>query len=438
MDKFFKITERGSTVGTEILGGVTTFFTMAYIIIVNPSILVSAGVPFDACLTATCFSAALTTAIMGLIVNRPVALAAGMGLNAMIAGLCVGGVDWHVAMACVFVEGIICLVLVLMGLREAIMKAIPFSLRQSIGIGIGLFIAFMGLRDCGIVVPSEATGVAFGDITAPSAIVGLVSIALAAILQARKVTGALLWSIVGATLVGIPLGLTVLPEDWSIGIDFSAFAAPFHTTPDGAVALLKVFTEPMLLLFVFSFLMSDFFDTMGAVLAIAKKAEFDTPDGDVKDAKAILAVDSGGAIIGGFFGASSLTTYIESSAGASAGARTGLSNLVIAVLFVLAAFFGPVLSVVPTAATAGTLVVVGYLMLAEVTTIDWSKIELALPAFLVIIGIPLFSSITSGIGAGFIFYCIIMVFMGRAREVHPLMWGASAAFLANFLITALL
>ena len=438
MDRFFKIRERGSSPVTEVIGGVTTFFTMAYIVIVNPSILMAGGIPFDACLTATCLSAAATTALMGIIVNRPVALAAGMGLNAMVLGQCLIGVDWRVAMACVLLEGVVCLALVLLGLREAIMKAVPFSLRHSIGIGIGLFIAFMGLRDCGLVVPSESTGVAFGDITSPATIVGIVSIVLAIVLQARKVTGALLWSIVGATVVGIPLGVTVAPDALVAGLDFSAFAAPFQATPDGAIALLKVFTEPMLIFFVFSFLMSDFFDTMGSTLAIAKKADFATPNGDLEDARAILAVDAGGAIIGGFLGSSSVTTYIESCAGASTGARTGLSNLVVAGLFILCAFFAPVFGVVPVAATSGTLVVVGYLMLAEVTVIEWKKIELALPAFFVIIGISLFSSITMGIGAGFIFHCLIMAIMGKAREVHPLMWGAAGAFLLNFLIAALM
>ncbi len=438
MDSFFKISERHSTIGNEIIGGLTTFLAMAYIIAVNPSLLQAAGMPFDAALTATCLGAAVMTVAMGLIANRPIALASGMGINAIVAyTLCLGetAVDWRVAMAIVFLEGIVILVLVLCGLRKAIMDAIPASLRHAIGIGIGLFIAFIGLKGGGLIVSDESTILALGDLSSPVALVALISILIAVVLQALNVKGGLLISIVAATIIGIPMGVTALPTEWNFGLDFSAFAAPFQTVPGtDTMALVQVFLQPALLLFVFSLLMSDFFDTMGTVVAVGEQGKFVDKDGNVEDIQSILTVDSVAAAAGGFFGASSITSFVESTSGAAAGARTGLSNIVVGVLFVIFAFFAPVVGMVSASATCGALVVVGYLMLSDVTNIDWSKIELAFPAFVTIIGIPMTYSITNGIGFGFICYCIIKVFQGKAAEVKPLMWVAAAAFLAMFIV----
>ena len=438
MDKFFKISERNSTIGNEIIGGLTTFLAMAYIIAVNPSLLEAAGIPFDAALTATCLGAAVMTVAMGLIANRPIALASGMGINAIVAyTLCLGetAVDWRVAMAIVFLEGIVILVLVLCGLRKAIMDAIPASLRHAIGIGIGLFIAFIGLKGGGLIVPDEATILAFGDLSSPIVLVSLVSILLAVVLQALNVKGGLLISIVVATIVGIPMGVTPLPTEWNFGLDFSAFAAPFQTVPGtDTMAIVQVFLQPALLLFVFSLLMSDFFDTMGTVVAVGEQGKFVDKDGNVEDIQPILAVDSVAAAAGGFFGASSITSFVESTSGAAAGARTGLSNIVVGILFVVFAFFAPVIGMVSASATCGALVVVGYLMLSDVTSIDWSRIEHAFPAFITILGIPLTYSITNGIGFGFISYCIIKVVQGKACEVKPLMWIAAVAFMVMFIV----
>lgn len=434
---FFKVKERGSTVGTEVVGGLTTFLAMAYIIAVNPSMMVVAGMPFDAALTATCFGAALMTILMGLIANRPLALASGMGINAIVAyTLCLGegAVDWRVAMAVVMLEGLVILLLVLCGLRKAVMDAIPVSLRRAIGIGIGLFIAFIGLKGGGLVVGDDSTLVALGDVTSGPCIVALVSIVFAVGLQAAQVKGGLVISIVAATIIGIPLGVTQLPESWNFGLDFSAFAAPLQTDPNtGTMALVQVFLQPTLLLMVFSLLMSDFFDTMGTVVAVGKQADFVDKDGNVEDIQEILIVDSSAAAVGGFIGASSITTFVESTSGAAAGARTGLSNIVIGVLFAVCAFFAPVIGMVGGSATCGALVVVGYLMLCDVTDIDWHHIENAFPAFITIVGIPMTYSITNGIGFGFISYCFIMVALGRAKEVKPLMWVAALAFLVMFI-----
>jgi AGZA family xanthine/uracil permease-like MFS transporter len=434
-DKFM-MAERGSNLSTEILGGVTTFLTMAYIVAVNPLILSDAGIPFSAALTATCFGAAIMTLIMGLVANRPVALASGMGISTLITySLCLNqGVDWRVAMACVFLEGLIILILVICGLREAIMNAIPVDLRRAIGIGIGLFIAFIGLKGGGIVCPSESTLVTMGSITDPVVIVALISIASAAIFTVLNVRGGLLLSIVIAVLAGIPLGVTQLPTEWNFGFDFSTFAAPFQETPDGGLAIAQVFVKPMLIMFVFSLLMSDFFDTMGTVIAVGRAGNFCDEKGEVKNLKSILLIDSLAAAVGGFFGASSITSFAESVTGARSGARTGVSNIVIAILFLICSALAPVFGIISSAATCGALVLVGFACIGDISSINWNDASCAFPAFVTILMIPLTYSITNGIGLGFLAFVLIKTFQGKAREVHPLMWVTAAAFLVAFLI----
>jgi AGZA family xanthine/uracil permease-like MFS transporter len=437
LDKFFKISERNSTVSDEIIGGLTTFLAMAYIVAVNPGMLEVAGIPFNAALTATCFGSAIMTFAMGLIANRPIALASGMGINAIVAyTLCMGdvAVDWRVAMSVIFIEGIIILLLVLCGLRKAIMDAIPVALRRAIGIGIGLLIAFIGLKGGGVIVADESTFIAMGNVTSPEVMVALISIAIAVILQVTGMRGGLIISIVAGVVVGIPLGVTELPASWNFGLDFSAFAAPFQIDPNtGTVAIVQVFLQPFLLMFVFSLLMSDFFDTMGTVMAIGEQADFADKDGNVEDVQPILAVDSAAAAIGGFMGASSITTFLESASGAAAGARTGLSNIVIGLLFIVCAFFAPLVGMVSGSATCGALVIVGYLMMTDVAEIDWTRIESAFPAFITIVGIPMTYSITNGIGLGFISYIIIKIVKGEIKQIKPLMWVSSLAFLLMFI-----
>ena len=410
---------------------------MAYIVAVNPIILVDAGVPFAAALTATCFGAAIMTILMGLIANRPLALASGMGINSIVAySICIGqGADWRVAMAVVFLEGVAILVLVVCGLREAIMRAIPVDLRRAIGIGIGLFIAFIGLKGGGIISANEATLISMGSIKNPVVIVALVSLASAAIFTVLNVRGGLLISIIISVLVGIPLGVTQLPTTWNFGFDFSTFAAPFQQVPDGSsIAIAQVFAKPMLLMFVFSLLMSDFFDTMGTVIAVGRAGDFADKDGNVKNLRPILMIDSVAAAVGGFTGASSITTFAESVSGAAAGARTGLSSIVVGVLFLLCAGLSPIFGMVTSAATCGALVLVGFSTLKDVVNIDWTEASTAFPAFLTLITIPFTYSITNGIGLGFLAFVVIKIFQGKFREIHPLMWVSAAAFLAAFLI----
>ncbi len=433
MEKFFKIKERGSSVSTELMAGLTTFLTMSYIIFVNPGILEAAGIPFPAALTATCLGAALMTIMMGLIANRPLALASGMGLNAVVAfSLVLGlGLDWRVAMSIVFAEGIVILVLVLAGLREAVMNAIPVNLRRAIGVGIGLFIAFIGLKGGGLVVTNEATLIALGDVTSATAIVAIIAIIVTAVLMAYKVKGDILWGIIIATLVGIPLKVTTLPTSFNFSLDFSTFGAPFQMV-NGSMAITQIFT-PVLLVFVFSILMSDFFDTMGTIVAVGEEAGFVDKEGNVEDVKEILLVDSAAAAVGGLFGASSITTYVESGAGVADGARTGLSSVVVGILFLLAAFLSPIVGMVSAPATTGALVIVGFLMMGAVKEIDWHDLEVTFPAFLIIIMIPLTYSITNGIGLGFIAFVLIKALRGKFNEIHPLMWVAAIAFLVAFL-----
>ena len=436
MEKFFKFGERGSSLGQELRAGITTFLAMAYIIAVNPSLLEAAGIPSSAAVTATCIGAGIMTICMGVFANRPLACASGMGINAIVAFTLVplSGGDWHAANAVIFVEGIAILVLVLCGLREAIMDAIPVSLRHAISVGLGLFIAMIGLKDGGIIVADESTMVALGDVASPTFLMALTSIIATVILYSMNVPGSLLLGIVVAVLAGIPLGLTQAPTAIVSGLDFTTLGAPFQADEAGVTGIVKVLTNPTLLVFAFSLMMSDFFDTMGTAMAVAKQGDFLNEDGSVEDIKPILLVDSAAAAAGGLFGCSSITTFVESASGAADGGRTGLTSISAGVLFILAAFFSPVISVVNGAATCGALVFVGFLMMGEVAEIDWSDLLEGFPAFLIAAGIPFTYSISNGIGFGFIAYVIVAAVTGQIKKIKPLMWVAVAAFLVYFII----
>ena len=436
MDRLFHISERGSSVGTELRAGLTTFLAMAYIIAVNPAVLSAAGIDPGVLACTTCIGAGIMTICMGVFANRPLACASGLGINAMVAGItttvCNG--DWRVAMGVIFLEGIVILLLVVCGLREAIMDAIPVVLRHAISVGLGLFIALIGLADAGIIVAGEGTVIGLGKVTSPAFIVGIISILVTVALAARDVPGSLLIGIIVAVIAGIPLGVTTVPDAIVAPLDVRTFGAPFATTDDGSLAIVKVLTNPTLLVVAFSLLMSDFFDTMGTAMAVAKQGEFLTKDGNVENIREILLVDSAAAAAGGLFGVSSITTFVESASGAADGGRTGLTSIATGVLFILAAFFSPVVACVPAAATCGALVYVGFLMMGDVRQIDWSDISQGFPAFLIVAGISFTYSISAGIGMGFIAYVVIALFKGEAARVKPLMWVAAAAFLVYFLV----
>ena len=437
MEKFFKMGERGSSTGQEVRAGLTTFLAMAYIIAVNPSLLAAAGVPMNAAVTSTCVGAGIMTIFMGLFANRPLACASGMGINAVVAYTlaALNGADWQVSMAVIFVEGCAILILVLCGLREAIMDAIPVSLRHAISVGLGLFIAMIGLADGGIIVANESTMVSFGDVTSPTFLVGLISIVATVILYSMNIKGSILIGIIIAVLCGIPLGVTQMPSGIVSALDFSSFGAPFMADSTGTVAVVKVLTTPILLVFAFSLMMSDFFDTMGTAMAVAKQGEFLNEDGTVENIREILIADSAAAAVGGLLGASSITTFVESASGAADGGRTGLTSVFTGILFIRAAFFAPVISVVSSAATCGALVIVGFLMMTDVVDIDWTDLLEGFPAFMVIAGIPLTYSISNGIGMGFIAYVIVALVTGRGKKIKPLMWVATAAFVVYFLLS---
>jgi AGZA family xanthine/uracil permease-like MFS transporter len=444
MEKFFKFKERGTNVRTEILAGVVTFMTMAYIIFVNPGILSAAfgtnGADWiPALATATTLGAALMCICMGIFANRPFALASGMGLNAVVAfSIILGtGVPWQVGMSVIFVEGIIILLLVMTGLREAVMNAIPLDLKRAIGVGIGLFITFIGLVDGKIVVGDPNTLVKLGDFSEPAVWVTLIGLVAIIAFMALKIKGDILWGIIVATVAALIFGVTKFPTGNLFAMPvFDTFFAPFQT-PAGtdSIALLQVFT-PTLLLFVFAVMLTDFFDTMGTVISVGEQAGFVEKDGKIQGVRNILAVDSAAAAVGGLFGASSITTYIESAAGVAEGGRTGLTPIVTGVLFALCAFFTPVIAMIGGALpiTAGALIVVGFLMMGSIRDIPWNDFEEAFPAFLTIVGIPLTYNISYGIGLGFISYVLIKVLHGKVKEVHWLMWIVSAAFVISFIL----
>jgi len=439
----FALAERGTTVRTEVVGGATTFLTMSYIVFVNPAILSAAGLPFGAVAVVTALAAAIFTAVMGLVTNLPLALASGLGLNAIVAFDIILGreVSPAVGMACVVLEGLIALLLVIAGLREAVVRAVPASFKLAIGVGIGLFITLVGLREGGIVVNNPATGIGLGDLSSGPALVALAGILAAGALAAANVRGSIIIGIAVSTVLGLifgvlegPDGVAALPN----GDDFSIIGDALSTSAlEGAltVALIPV---------IFTLFMTDFFDTVGTAFAVGSAGGLVDEDGELPRTRQLLLVDSAAAVGGGVMGVSSVTTYIESGAGVAEGARTGLASLVTAGLFLLTIFFVPLIALVGQGvqvgeetfihpAVAPALVMVGYLMLRLVEGIDWSVPESSLPAFLVIAGIPLTFSIAAGIGLGVFGYVIAMAVRGRARDVHPLMWGLVPLFAAFFL-----
>lgn len=426
----FKLKENGTTWGREAAAGAVTFMAMSYIIFANPSILAAAMgqelVP--ALAAATCVGAGLLTILMGLASNRPLALAPGMGLNAFLAfGVILGmKVPWPAAMGVVFLEGAVITGLVLTNVREGVMNAIPLDLKRAIGVGIGLFIALIGLQNAKLVVADPATLVAFGGI-GPESLVAVFGLAATAFLLARKVRGAILIGILLATAAALAAGLQRLPANLAVGVRAEHFRTFFALDIAGALRLSLLGT-------LFAFLISDFFDTMGTVVAVGEQAGFLDGQGRVPRLKSILLVDSLGAVCGGLFGCSSITSYVESAAGVGAGGRTGLSSLVTGLLFLLALFFTPLAAVVPVYATAPALILVGFLLMSGVRAIAWDNLTTALPAFLVIVMVPFTFSISKGIGCGFIAYVLLKLLTGKAREVRPLMAGAALLFALDFVL----
>ncbi|GGZ47677.1 NCS2 family permease [Streptomyces bluensis] len=453
VDRFFRITARGSTFAREIRGGFATFFTMAYILVLNPIILGSAKDKFGHQLegaelvTATALVAAVMTIIMGVGGNLPLALAAGLGLNAVVAFQIAPLMSWADAMGLVVLEGLLICVLVVTGLREAVMHAIPQSLKQAISVGIGLFIAFIGFVDAGFVsrIPDAANTTVPVQLGATGALSGwpllvfCLGVLLTIGLLARKVRGAILISILVMTVLAIVIDSVADIKSWGLTtpkVPDDIVAAPEFGLL-GNFSLFGAFGETTVItvvLLVFTLILSDFFDTMGTVVGISAEARLLDEQGRVPNLGRVLLIDGAAAVAGGASSSSSATSYIESAAGVGEGARTGFANLVSGGLFACALFLTPLLTIVPMQAAAPALVAVGFLMMTQVKHIDWDRYEIAIPAFLTIAVMPFTYSITNGIGAGFVAYVLIKTVLGRARQVHWLLWGTSALFLVYFAI----
>jgi AGZA family xanthine/uracil permease-like MFS transporter len=449
---YFKLDDLNTNVRTELLAGVTTFLTMSYIIFVNPLFLSFFGdpnlkdlaLPFSASMTATCLSTALMCIFMGIWTNYPFALAPGMGLNAIVSYQMVlsMGLSWPSAMGVIVMEGIIITILVLTGFREAVMNSIPMSLKQAISVGIGLFIAFIGLVQAGFVQKSETTLVTLGKFDNLPVIVAVFGLLLTAILLKARVKGALLIGILGSTALAIFInytsGFQAFPDPNMAKLPSSLLSMPDFSTfgkfDFGAITKLGVVTA---LVLIFSVMLSDFFDTLGTVIGLGSEAKFLDQQGRLPRINRVLLVDSLAAVAGGASSASSVTTYIESAAGISAGGRSGLTSVVVGVLFLLAIFLSPIAGVVPKEATAPALIIVGFLMLSIVKDLPFAKFDEAFPAFLIMIVMPLTYSISNGIGFGFITFTLIKLLTGKGREVHWLMYVVSFAFAIDFAIPAL-
>jgi AGZA family xanthine/uracil permease-like MFS transporter len=431
---YFKFSERGTDLLTEARAGLTTFMVMAYIIFVNSSIISGPlGLDPVAVSAATALIAGIMTIAMGLVGNYPFALAAGLGINAIVAfGLTARGLDARGAMGVIVIEGIVITILVLVGLREAVMNAVPLALKRAIGVGIGLFILFIGFANGGLIGGQASEygsipAVFLRPINEPRQWVFLFGLLLTIILWARRIKAALVISILVTTLVAILAGVTTVgPLSW---------APNFSTLGIGLQDPLQVFAKLGALtavLTIFSIMLLDFFDTMGTVTGVATQAGLAGPDGRVPGVGRVLLVDSVAAVVGGAAGTSSNTTYIESAAGVAEGGRTGFTSIVAGVLFLLAIFLAPLAGIVPGVATAPALVLVGYLMFTQVRDIAVDNIEDGLPALLTMILMPLTYDISVGIGAGFIAWTIIKIVRGKMAEIHPLMWVVSIAFLVFF------
>jgi len=432
---YFKFAERGTDLVTEARAGLTTFMVMAYILFVNPSILTAGFKDLDPAFTGpaiaagTALVAGVMTIAMGLLGNFPLALAAGLGINGIVAFSLIGmGLTPAGAMGVILLEGLLVTLLVLVGFREAVMNAVPLALKRAIGAGIGLFILFIGFANGGFVVANApATPVTFHLPQTPADFVFWAGLILTVVLWVRRIRAALVISILGTTLIALAAGVASIPANMALAPSFSTLG---HADP------LQVFQKMNLIaavLVVFSIMLTDFFDTIGTVTGVATEAGLANEDGTVPEVGRILLVDSVAAAVGGLAGVSSNTTYIESTAGVAEGGRTGFASVVTGVLFLLAIVLAPIAGIIPPQATAPALILVGYLMFTQVHEIEITEMEDGIPALLTLILMPLTYDITVGIGAGFISWVVIKAIKGKLAEVHPLMWVVTVGFLIFFL-----
>ena len=438
LDNYFKLTENKTDVKTEIIAGITTFITMSYILFVNPNMLSATGMDFNAVFLATTLSAAIGTLIMGFYANLPFAQASGMGLNAfftfsVVMGL---GYTWQQALAIVFLSGILFILLTVTKAREAVINAIPASLKHAIGGGIGLFIALIGFQNANIVIHEESTLVTLTRFDNPGVILAVIGLVITSILMARKVKGAILIGIIITTVIGIPMGVTNTDISTSLNLDISPTFMKMDIKglfdAQGTGSLLTALANAITI--IISFSLVDMFDTIGTLIGTANKAGMLDEDGNLRNMNRALLADAVATSVGAVLGTSTVTTYVESASGVAEGGRTGLTAVTTGVLFILAVFLAPFALVVPAEATAPALIIVGVLMMGAVKQINFDDFAEALPAFLTIAVMPFTYSIANGIAAGLIFYPIVKIVTGKAREVHPTVYILAILFILRFTV----
>lgn len=446
MNNLFKLKENGTNVKTEVIAGLTTFVTMAYIIFVNPSILGETGMDWGAVFTATCISAALATFIMAFVANVPFAQAAGMGMNSFFVTVVMVGfaghkLTWQQALGVVLLCGIINLIITVTRVRRMLINAVPANLQYAIGAGIGFFIGYLGLKFAGIVVDDPVNLLKLGDFSEPTVLMALAGILIIAVLIILNVRGAILIGILAVTVIAIVLGYQEIPEGFKPINSIPALSPTFLKLDIGGIFETLPFFSALAL--ILSFSLSDTFDTIGTFIGTGRKTGIFT-DEDLKYTgkgmktkldKALFA-DATATSVGSLLGTSNVTTYVESASGIAAGGKTGLTAAVVGVLFALSMFFSPVVGLVPGYATAPALVIVGVLMMSSISKINFSDFEEALPAFFTIVMMPLTGSIAYGIASGFILYTLVKIFKGKAKEVHPMMYIFAALFILNFIVGA--
>lgn len=423
LENFFKLKEHKTDVKTEVLAGITTFMTMAYILIVNPLILSDAGMDFGGVFTATALSAVIATLVMAFFANYPFVLAPGMGLNAFFAYTVVitMGYSWEMALTAVFIEGLIFIVLTFTNVREAIVNAIPINLKHSVSAGIGLFIAFIGLANAGIVEVGEGTPLALGNLTEGPELVAILGIIITGFLLIRNIKGAILIGILLSTVIAIPLGVTQLPT--------GVFSLPPSLAP---VAFKLDFSNIIsfdMVVILFTFLFVDMFDTIGTLVGVASKADMLDEEGKLPKVKAALFADAIGTTVGALLGTSTVTTYVESASGVAEGGRTGLTALTSAGLFAVALFLSPIFIMIPSAATTPALVIVGLFMMSSILKVDLNDMTEGIPAFLAIIMMPFAYSIAEGIVFGIVSYVVLKAVTGKAKEVSIVMYILAILFI---------
>ncbi len=432
METFFKLKERGTTVSKEVVAGITTFLAMSYILAVNPGILSASGMSWNAVFTATAISSAIATLVMAFVANLPVALAPGLGLNAFFTYTVVLGMgcSWQFALTAVFMEGILFIILSLVGIREAIIKSIPATLKKAVAVGIGLFITLIGLVNAGIVGTDTGTIIGFENLNLghASALVFVIGLIITIILYLRKVPGAILVGIVLTTIIGIPFGVTSVPENWT---PVSVPSAPNLFKFEFA----NIFTLKFFVVF-FTFLFTDMFDTIGTLMGIAEQSNLKDKDGNIVNAKQALLADAVGTVAGACLGTSTVTSFVESTSGVAAGGRTGLSSVVTSIFFILALFLTPLFALIPSAATAPALVFVGYLMMKSIVSIKFDDPTEGIPAFITIMVMPFSYSISKGIAWGVISYVICKIVGKKAKDIPMVTWILALVFIADIIFEA--